>query len=261
MTIENWPITTRGKWTKEEQRFARKYWSQMTAAEIAECLGRTERAVFRFCRRVGLSEQRQPRPGLEKHIREQHKLGWSDREISDAWNQQHPELKVSREWVSEIRREKLQLPQNRFSTHIRQNVARKTAEQLRALGLKSLAEVKSKKYREFAARMGWPADLRPRAVQILNVLYEQGPQTRKQLAAAIGMPWKGSRKSLVSNDPEGSYLAHLIHRGLVISLGRLVKGKGSGSSTQLYALPPHITRKVPHDHAQKQQSDAASNRR
>jgi hypothetical protein len=60
--------------------------------------------------------------------------------------------------------------------------------------------------------------------------------TRPQIAEAVGMPWKGSRASLRSNDPEGSYLAHLIARGLVVDLGRLVKEGGQGRNRHLYSL-------------------------
>jgi hypothetical protein len=85
---------------------------------------------------------------------------------------------------------------------------------------------------------------------MLNAMWDNGPMTRRELADAIGMPWKGSRKSLVSNDPEGSYLAHLIARGLVVSLGRIKKGKGRGHSCQVYSLPLWIERgEVKHEQA------------
>jgi hypothetical protein len=60
-------------------------------------------------------------------------------------------------------------------------------------------------------------------VQILDALAERGPMTKAQIAEAIGMPWRGrpSRRILKSRDQEGSYLAHLVKRGLVIQLGRV----------------------------------------
>jgi DNA-binding IclR family transcriptional regulator len=95
-------------------------------------------------------------------------------------------------------------------------------------------------YKAFAKESGWPDDLRPRAVQILNLLASHGmPLTRKQIAEKIGMPWKGSRKSLHSNDKEGSYLANLQARGLVIKLGKIANTNcGRGSGVSLYTLGP-----------------------
>ena len=95
--------------------------------------------------------------------------------------------------------------------------------------------------------LGLPSDLRPRAVAILNALYDRGPMTRRELADVIGMPWKGSRKSLASNDPEGSYLAHLAARGLVraVKRGNRVTGRGRGHSTNVYMIPLTIKRGDP----------------
>lgn len=86
---------------------------------------------------------------------------------------------------------------------------------------------------------GWPEDLRHRAVQILDLLYARGPMTRREIAEALGMPWKGSSKSLVSNDPEGTYLAHLQARGLVVRLGRRQQGT---RYEHVYATPLWVER-------------------
>jgi len=70
--------------------------------------------------------------------------------------------------------------------------------------------------------------------------------TRRQLAAAIGMPWKGSRKSLCGNGPGGSYLATLMRRGLVVVQKRAVKASGKGKSVDLYMIPLQVKRGVQH---------------
>jgi len=220
------------KWTTTELFVLRRHYHKLSATAIANRIGRSTRAVYMKAAELGMSESRsaaEDRERLDGLIREKHALGWPDTEIANQWG-------CSREWVGE-RRRAMGLPSNALSQYRRAKVARKTAEQLRAAGLESLAQLRVKVYRERARAAGWPEDLRPRAVQILNFLHAHGPATRRQIADAIGMPWKGSRKSLVSNDPEGSYLAHLIKRGLVVSLGRMVKGKGRGRSVQLYALP------------------------
>lgn len=105
-----------------------------------------------------------------------------------------------------------------------------------------MAEVRRLAFNQFAERHGWPSDLRPRAVQILDLLYQYGPKTRRQIVEATGMPWLGSRKSLHSNDPEGSYLAHLVARGLVVRSIKVVKGRGKGGSCDLYSIAPHVRR-------------------
>lgn len=229
-------------WTEEEKATAIANRGTLTAAEIGRLIGRTTRAVHMFFLAQGIAQKRHQRPELPEFIRAHHAQGWSDAEMAAEWSRLHPDAPLSRQHLGDIRAQRLGLPHNAYSAHRRQRVAEKTREQCQAAGVKNLAEVRRLAYDAFARRQGWPEDLRPRAVQILKLLYEQGPHTRQQIAEAIGMPWKGSRKSLVSNDPEGSYLAHLIARGLVVQLPRLVKGKGRGKSVHLYAIAPGIQR-------------------
>ena len=124
----------------------------------------------------------------------------------------------------------------------RLKTAEATRRQYEGMGIPSLSQLRLDCWARRARELGWPDDLGPRHLQILHHLYHTGPMTRREIAAAIGTPWKGSRKSLVSNDPEGLYLAHLMNRGLVVSLGRLRKfpGKGKGSSLQVYSIPLHV---------------------
>lgn len=230
--------------TAEEKQFATENRGKLSTDEICAKLGRPREAIYRLWDRLGLCERRRDSAPLMAFIRELHPLGWSDAEIADAWNLLARSDAVSREWVCEVRRDKCGLPHNAFSKHRRQLVAAKTREQIAAAGVKSLAEIRRKAFDDFATRHGWPEDLRPRAVQILDLLYQHGPHTRRQIADAIKMPWKGSRKSLVSNDPEGSYLAHLIARGLVVVSKRAhtVHGQGRGRSCDVYAIAPNVVR-------------------
>lgn len=213
-----------------------------TADDIAAVTGKSRSGVHQLFDRLGMTAKRIRRgPAFYRFIRSKHRLGWSDADIVAAWNRKHPDQQLKRESLRD-HRASLGLGSNRFSKHVRRKVARKTQEQCRRAGVKNLGQIRALAYRQFAERNGWPADLRPRAVQIMNLLYERGPQTRQAIAAATGMLWKGSRKSLVSNDPEGSYLAHLLAVDLVIQLPRLVKGKGRGKSVHLYAVAPHVRR-------------------
>lgn len=217
----------------------------LVCAQVFACPMST---IYRQRKRLGLCQPHRGRlPGLQEFVQEKHPLGWSDAEIAAEWG-------CERHTIGDIRK-RLGLPSNAFSEHFRRRVAAKTAQQCRAAGVPSLGALRVKVFRDRARRAGWPEDLRPRAVQILNALWDHGPMTRPELAAVIGMPWKGSRKSLVSNDPEGSYLAHLAKRGLVqvLKRGRKVTGKGRGASLDVYTLPFTVERLIVEE-ADEQQS-------
>lgn len=220
-------------WTDREIAFLQQRHGEMPLLKIAELLGRSPSSTYQLAARLGLVTHRRRTPAererLEAQIRRWHARERSDAEIA-------AKIGAAREWVSEVRR-RMGLPAHGQSARFRRRVAANTRRQCRAAGVRSLAEIRLASFRRRAREAGWPEDLRPRAVQILEVLYQRGPMTRRQIAEAIGMPWKGSRKSLASNDPQGSYLAHLQARGLVVRLGRVVKGKGSGHSVNLYAVP------------------------
>jgi hypothetical protein len=115
-------------------------------------------------------------------------------------------------------------------------VRSRTAEQCRKAGVKTLAEVRVQAFAAYATENGYPSDLPPRCVQMLNALARAGGgMTRRQLASAIGLPWRGSRRSLKSGAPGGSYLATLQRAGLVVRVGK-VRGVGKGCSVSVYTL-------------------------
>ena len=232
------------RWSEADKQFAVEQRGKLKACEIGAQLGRTTRSIYQLWNKLDVCVRRRDGRPLQQFIREKHPLGWSDAEVAAAWNAANPNETVSREWVTEVRRDKCGLSHNAYSQHRRQKVAAKTREQIAAAGVNSLAEVRRLAFNKFATRHGWPADLRPRAIQILDLLYQKGPHNRRQICEAIGMPWKGTRKSLCSNDPEGSYLAHLIARGLVVASKRAhkVHGQGKGKSCDVYAIAPHVTR-------------------
>ena len=226
-------------WTDEEIGELRRLFGTMTAADIGKRINRSPSSIHYMAEKLGIAtKKRNTRPQVEEAIRRRHPQGWSDQEIAD-------ELGFHRKWVQEIRCQ-MGLPANTFSEHRLKKIARKTREQVARAGFKSLAEVRAKAFRDYAKACGWPDDLRPRAVQILNALWEHGPMTRREITEAVGMPWKGSRKSLVSNDPGGSYLAYLQRRGLVVVLprARQVLGQGKGRSQHIYMLSPTIQREA-----------------
>lgn len=237
----------RRHWTPLESARLRRDYGRVPVEKIAASLGRTTGSVYQRAAKLRLNKSsRIDWTCLDAEIRLLHAGGWTDAEICATLGRiagRH----VGREAVG-ARRRVLGLPHNGFSEHRRRTVAAKTKEQLDRAGVATLAELRCQAWGDAARRCGWPRDLRPRAVQILNTLFQRGPMTRRQISDAVGMPWKGSRRSLVSNDREGTYLWNLVHRGLVVRLPRLVKGVGKGRSLHLYALAlgvaPHFEQEV-----------------
>lgn len=133
----------------------------------------------------------------------------------------------------------LGLVPNGRNERFRQKIREAAQRQCEREGVRNIGELRSKVWAQRATAAGWPAELRGREVQILEALIQRGPMTRPEIAAAIGMPWKGSRKSLRGRVNGGSYLAALMRRGLVACAkkARTVKGQGRGRSMNVYVVP------------------------
>lgn len=223
-------------WTDAERDTVRRLYREVGTAEIARRVGRTARSVYQQADKLGLVTPRTRIDGrFLATLRRLHARGWSDAEIAS-------EFVCERHTVSKHRRA-LGLPSNRGSARYRARVAAKTREQCKAAGVKSLAEVRALAFRERARRAGWPEDLRPRAIQMLDALAVLGPLTRREIADAIGMAWHGSRSSLKARG-NSTYLAELMSLGLVVSLGKVVGGNGKGGNVQLYSLALTTEREV-----------------
>lgn len=225
-------------WTPDEIDALRQLYLRVPAREIAALLERPLYSVHQAADRHGLSRRGRRWADREKaRLRELHAKGWSDTQIAkDLGSDRH----VVGAW-----RARLGLPSVLWSEHQRRRTAANTREQIRKAGLRSMADLRIKAHRDLAIRSGWPEDLLLRETQILNALWEHGPQTRYQLCEAIGMPWKGSRQSMHSNRPDGSYLAHLLKRGLVVTVGkRVVRTGRRGGNLTLYSLPLGIQRNL-----------------
>jgi hypothetical protein len=211
--------------------------------EIARQLGRSDSFVWNIAKRDGWRSSYYMNDAAKQKLVELAALGYCNKCIGRAVNKGRKEI---RNWRPKLGLAPYAGNGQGGCSNCSDRTRERTKQQLAKAGLKSLAEVRIKRFREYAAASGWPSDLRPRHVQILDALYVHGPHTRRQLCERLGMPWKGSRKSLVSNDPEGSYLAHLQARGLVLRTTKRVpltdgvkakNGKRSGKNVYLYLLP------------------------
>ena len=109
------------------------------------------------------------------------------------------------------------------------------------LGLDSAGELRRAALDARAIEAGWPPGLTPTAVQILDLLHAEGPKTRRQICAALGMPWRGGA-SLRCNNTHKSQLARLIHLGLACRIGT-VPGAGGGAS-KVYSLTLSAVKEV-----------------
>ena len=222
---------SRRPWTAAELAELDRLYPTHTASEIAAALGRTVRSVYGQAESRGLMNQSRCRVDVtfDDAVRQMNARGLPDAEIARS-------IGCDRHTVSRRRRQ-FDLPSNAKGEWFREKIRAATKRQLQRCGLPSLADVRAEAFRRYAARRGWPPDIAPTAVHILDALDERGPMTRREIADAIGMPWHGSRSSLKCTAKHGgSYLAGLIRRGLVVQLGRIVRGEGRGRSVCLYSL-------------------------
>jgi transposase len=221
-----------------------------SSVEIAAALGRSYSSISQLKERLGLtSKQPDFGPKFQAFVRKQNAAGWSDAQIAEEYGCERHTIGY---W-----RARLKLPKVLHSAHQRQRVAARTREQCRTAGVRSLAEIRRLAFRKYARKAGLPDDLLPRDVQIFNFLLKNGPQTRRAICDGIGVPWKGSRQSLHSNHQEGSSLAHMMKRGMVVDLGRVVKRSGKGKSVHLYSVPLPVAEQIVQQRSAHAQEHAA----
>lgn len=233
----------RGKpWTADDLDRLRAAWPQVLAGRItarelaAQFPGRSKLSLHRQAQKLGVSGSRQPckRPdNWEQILREKLAEGWHDSEIAALWG-------IDRRYLGSLR-QKLGLPASGLNDRLRQKVAAKTREQCEKAGVRSLAEVRGKAYRDFSISHGWPTTVRPRGVQILELLIAEPCLTRRQICDRLGLMWISTRRNgLKSNDNVngGTYLSNLMHDGLVIASPRIKYGAGKGQSHRVYSASP-----------------------
>lgn len=232
-------------YTPADLETVRSMYATRTAAEIATAVHGTPRAaksVYRMAARLGLRKIAQWSPEEVERVRGALAEGGTDAAVAAR-------LGLTREQVTHVRN-RLGLPRDEGAVRAARRRAVRT--QFARLGVRSGGELRALGYRRYAAENGWPEDLPPRAVQILNVLAERGPQTKRELAAAIGMATgqtgcngspmflKASARSATMHG-HASYTALLAARGLVLRQRRSA-GPGSGvrggKLPDLYSLSP-----------------------
>lgn len=241
-------LRNRRRFTPDEVQLVKDLYPTHTAAQIAKRLygtGRSAKAIFTLAKRLGLRKWPSHAPEVIDRVRELHAEGLNDYEIAARMPG------FTRDQVHSIRYERLKLPMNEASIAEARRRAVKT--QYTRLGVANGGELRALAYRNFAVNNGWPDDLPPRAVQILNILAEQGPKTSPELAAAIGTKTDarnsvtGYRQHLKcsSHSPlvrgHGTYTGLLQSRGLIVRQNRSLGpgcGTRGGRIPGLYMLTP-----------------------
>lgn len=237
------------RFTPEQRRLVKEQYGKVPSADLAVAIGRDDvGAVWRLAKKLGVTRKLAPHDGtLTEFVRQKHPLGWCDREIAEAWTAMHPGTHPMERHTISVQRKKLGLGDNQFSEHRRRRVGMKTAEQVAKAGFKSLAQLRLAMWCKWAREQGWPEDLTPPYVKVLNALWDFGPQTRIELARRCGFKRFGPRELLTSNDPHGTITGCLIARGMVIYLGRKVPTGRRGGNLGLYMISPNIQRKKASD--------------
>lgn len=241
-------LRNRRRFTPDEVQLVKDLYSTHTAAQIAKRMygtGRSAKAIFTLAKRLGLRKWPSHAPEVIDRVRELHAEGLNDYEIAASMPG------FTRDQVHSIRYERLKLPMNEASIAEARRRAVKT--QYTRLGVANGGELRALAYRNFAVNNGWPDDLPPRAVQILNILAEHGPKTAPELAAAIGTKTDarnsvtGYRQHLKcsSHSPlvqgHGTYTGLLQSRGLIVRQNRSLGpgcGTRGGRIPGLYMLTP-----------------------
>lgn len=228
-------FATRRRLSAEERAFIAAEYSRLPVCEIARRLGRNRGAIYRLADRMGLASERQFRwtPEAEGRLRELNAAEWTDTAVAR-------EFGCDRKAIGE-RRRALGLPHRGRGPMSVASIRRGVRRQLDRLGLSHLHELRIEAWRRKARDLGWPASINGRAtslryLQILELLWTRGPQTRESIARAIGWTKTDQRRLLNSNGKGGSYLAELMRAGLVAHLGRCVGGRGRSRNVYLYML-------------------------
>ena len=229
-------LRRRHPWTAGELDLLRQHYGRTSTTQLAALMGRPVGHLHQTAARHGLSVRRQPRPtAWLDRVKALHAEGKNDVQIGRILGEGHEAIRYHRR--------RLGLPAILYNAEQTRGAL---AGQQQTLGIASTGELRSLGYRRYAASCGWPAHLRLREVQILNLLARVGlPMPRKMISQGIGMKWRDIRHVLSSGgnskrpNNRGSYLANLAHEGLVTRLVQALRDRpGRGCAVDLYCLGP-----------------------
>lgn len=212
-------------WTDAERDEVRRLYATQTAAEIARALGRSASGVQNVVYQLGIGSKCQRiTPAAVELVRAGVEAGLTDaaiaRQHSSVFN-----IANGHRRVKYIRDEFLKAPPNAEAIAEAKRKAIRT--QAERLGVTIGGGLRKYSYRKYARECGWPEHFPPRACQIMNLLCDRGPMTRRQLVAAIGMTWR-KRDSNNLKCKQTSYLGVLMQAGFVARQCRYTTGRPHG---------------------------------
>lgn len=225
-----------------EIELVRELYPTTRAAAIAERIygtGRSALGIYKLAQKLGLQKCPHWSAAEVERVRSALAEGGTDRAVAAR-------LGLTRGQVTHVRN-RLCIPRDAAALLEARRGAVRT--QFSRLGIRTGGDLRAMAYRRYALECGWPGDLPPRAVQILNVLAEHGPQTSLALARTLGMRTAGKRNCELLKASahsallkgHGTYTGLLVARGLV-SHQRRSGGPGSGRRggrlPGLYTLTP-----------------------
>jgi len=220
------------RWTPADDARLREMYPTHTAVQIGEALGVPFWRVVNRVGVLGLSKHPHWPAAVVDRVKVLNAGGKCDREIHELMADVFKPGPAGFYQVKSIRRQ-YGLPYVKDRDAKRRSVEH----QRKTLGVGVGGGLRKYGHRRFAGRSGWPEDLPPRCVQILNVLCERGPMTALQLAEAIGAATDkrnsvhGGRRlltcSAASCGGHGTYTGLLKARGLVMHTRRS-GGPGAG---------------------------------
>lgn len=226
-------------WTAYQDDFLRMWWGRVWTKKLADLMDRDAREVSIRAFELGIAGRRPNgyvSPDEEATIRRLAAEGYSITAIGER-------IGINRHFVSDAMR-RLGIRVNRHGPHFHDHHRAMQSKQRSTLGITNPAELRALAYRRFARERGWPEDLSPRQVQILDALYDHGPMGRRQMCELIGMRWIGRKSMSGARLPGNSYLADLLLRGVVFAIKKGFRISGEPLS-DLYFIGPEIKRGDP----------------
>lgn len=216
-------------WTPEEDDDLRRSYAEESAVVIGARLGRHASAVYKRAEHLGLCE-------VVTHISGDQPLL---EQIADLARQGLGILQIA----SETGRNRQGIRRALKRMGIRADGAKRRAEanrearrkQLETLGLEPgrTGSIRTLAFRKHARERGWPEDLGPREVQIIELLCDHGPQTLRQLVVRMGLR-RDRKYPLCGGTPGRSYPSELERRGLAYRVMRVIKDPNTGNLVDLY---------------------------
>ncbi len=216
------PMIVQRAYTPEELEAIRQRYPNEGAVELAREQGRKAAYVVAVALRLGLTYRRRWTPE-------------EDRELLRLHRERTPYAQIGKALDRSICAVAKRIADHGLATPQRSD-RDKRRRKLRALHEPSNSGCEQRWARERLAlgEHGWPPDLNPKEVKILNLIAERGPMTRRKLSEAVGEPRSDNVRYQLRTHGGRSAVARLLARRLLVRV--MVQGEGRRRAS-VYAIP------------------------